>query len=334
MASKLARLRSLLASHPRALAIGQVMVLAAFFGIAGWAVRGELHSAADRLRDASVADFTLGCAVLAAYYLLFVLGWMWILGGWGIEIGYGAALRAEMVSMLAKYIPGGVWTPAARVVAARRAGVTDAGLVTASILVEAGLSAVSGVLVFLVSLVWVDGVDQPIWPVVVFGVAVAVALHPRVFQPLAGMVLRRFGTELPRLRTRMLLGLLAYYSFTWLVGGAALWFLVRSVGHPAPSAIPFLGGTSAVGAIVAVLVVFAPSGLGVRESSMYGLLLAVVPRGAALGAVVLNRLAITLVEALLLGVTALVPGDRQARPQDSRSEVVEGAHGARGGGEA
>jgi uncharacterized membrane protein YbhN (UPF0104 family) len=307
VASKLARLRSLLASHPRALAIGQVMVLAAFFGIAGWAVRGELHSAADRLRDASVADFTLGCAVLAAYYLLFVLGWMWILGGWGIEIGYGAALRAEMVSMLAKYIPGGVWTPAARVVAARRAGVTDAGLVTASILVEAGLSAVSGVLVFLVSLVWVDGVDQPIWPVVVFGVAVAVALHPRVFQPLAGMVLRRFGTELPRLRTRMLLGLLAYYSFTWLVGGAALWFLVRSVGgRPDADTIAFLGGTSAVGAIVAVLAIFAPSGLGVREGAMYGLLLAVTGKSIALGTTVLNRAAITFVEVALLVIGALV----------------------------
>ena len=41
-------------------------------------------------------------------------------------LSYSVTLRAEMVSMLAKYIPGGIWTPAARVVAARRAGVTDA----------------------------------------------------------------------------------------------------------------------------------------------------------------------------------------------------------------
>jgi uncharacterized membrane protein YbhN (UPF0104 family) len=66
------------------------------------------------------------------------------------------------------------------------------------------------------------------------------------------------------------------------------------------TAIPFLGGTAAVGAIVSVLTVFAPSGLGVREASMYGLLLAVVSDGVALGATVLNRLAITLVEAVLL----------------------------------
>jgi uncharacterized membrane protein YbhN (UPF0104 family) len=56
-----------------------------------------------------------------------------------------------------------------------------------------------------------------------------------------------------------------------------------------------------VGAIVAVLSVITPSGLGVREASMYGLMIVVVPAGAALGATVLNRLAITLVETALLG---------------------------------
>jgi uncharacterized membrane protein YbhN (UPF0104 family) len=55
-----------------------------------------------------------------------------------------------------------------------------------------------------------------------------------------------------------------------------------------------------VGAIVAVLFVFAPSGLGPREASMYGLLLAVATPGQALGAVALNRVALTLVELLVL----------------------------------
>jgi len=53
-------------------------------------------------------------------------------------------LQAEMVSMLAKYLPGGVWTPAARAVALRRAGGghrhPDG---PRSIFVEAALSAIS-----------------------------------------------------------------------------------------------------------------------------------------------------------------------------------------------
>jgi glycosyltransferase 2 family protein len=242
-----------------------------------------------------------------------------------VHISYGTSLRSEMVSMLAKYVPGGVWTPAARVVAMRRAGVTDAALVTAAMLVEAGLSAVSGVLVFALSLAWVRGVNGPVIPIAIFGLVIAVLLHPRVFQPLARKFLRRLGySELPLLRIRTLVTLLLFYAGTWVIGGLGLWLLLRSVGaHPAVSTVVFLGGTSAVGAIVAVLAFFAPSGLGAREGSMYGLMLAVVAPGAALSASILNRVAITLVEVLLLLVGGLVL--RRTERRDSRGPLPTSA---------
>jgi uncharacterized membrane protein YbhN (UPF0104 family) len=160
----------------------------------------------------------------------------------------------------------------------------------------------------VVALPFVDNVDMSPWPLVVFGAVLAVLVQPRVFRPLAGKVLRRFGytKELPNLRGRTLTMLLVFYAGTWVLGGLALWLLLRSVGaHPEVSTIVFLGGTAAVGAIVAVVFVFAPSGLGVREASMYGLLLAVATPGQALGAVALNRLALTAVELLLLLVGGL-----------------------------
>jgi uncharacterized membrane protein YbhN (UPF0104 family) len=304
----LRRLGAFPKAHPRAFVAVQLLVLAVFFGAVGWAVRGSFHDAGDDLRNADIVEFVVGCAFLAAYYLLFVLGWMRILSDWGHSISYPAALRAEMVSMLAKYVPGGVWTPAARVVAARRAGITDGALVTISMLIEAGISAVAGVIVFVVSLAWVDGVDAPLAPLIVFAVVIAVLLHPRVFCPLASRILRRFGYRgVPPLRTSTMALLLLFYSGTWVVGGAALWFLLRSVGaRPELAHVVFLGGVGAVGAIVAVVSVFAPSGLGPREASMYGLMLAVATKGEALGATVLNRVAITVVEVLLLLVGALV----------------------------
>ena len=308
MASRLSSVRRVASAHPRALVAAQFAVLAVFFGFVGWAVRGSFHAAGHDLRNADPVYFVLACISVAAYYLVFVLGWMRILADWGIHLSYPAALRAEMVSMLAKYVPGGVWTPAARVVAARRAGVTDGALVTASILLEAGTSAVAGVIVFVVSLAWVRGVDAPIAPLIAFGVVVAVFLHPRVFRPLASRILRRLGYhELPPLRASSMAVLLVFYSGTWIIGGVGLWLLLRSVGaHPTASTIVFLGGVSAVGAIVAVLSVFAPSGLGPREASMYGLMLAVASEGPALGATVLNRVAITLVEVLLFVVGGLI----------------------------
>ena len=325
MAGRFSSLRAFAASHKWLVVTVQVAVLAVFLGSVGWAVRGSFHAAGDDLRSANPVLFTLACVVLASYYLVFVLGWIRILADWNIHLSYAAALRAEMVSMLAKYVPGGVWTPAARVVAARRAGVTDGALVTASMLLEAGISAVAGVIVFVVSLAWVDGVEAPIAPIVAFAVVVAVLLQPPVFRPVMSRILRRFGySELPPLRRSTMFVLLVFYSGTWVIGGAALWLLLRSVGsHPDVESIVFLGGVAAIGAIVAVLSFFAPSGLGPREASMYGLMLAVASQGAALGATVLNRVAITLVEVLLLVVGGLLLRSRGDSGEPARLRDAE-----------
>jgi uncharacterized membrane protein YbhN (UPF0104 family) len=231
-----------------------------------------------------------------------------MLDAWGIRVPYRIALQAEMVSMLAKYVPGGVWTPAARALALRRnAGVTDTPTVLASILVEAGLSAISGVIVFVVSLAWVRDADAPLPLLIAFALLLAALLHPRIFRPLSEKVLRPFGAHgVDPLPFRVTLELLLFYCATWVLGGLGLYFLLRSVGtNPGLTSLAFLGGTSAIGAIVAVVVVIVPSGLGLREASMYGLLLAVVPSGAssaALDATILNRLVITLVELALFGI--------------------------------
>jgi glycosyltransferase 2 family protein len=304
----------------------ELVLLAIFLGLLVWGIRGSFHAAGRDLSNANPALLVLACAAVAAYYLVFVLGWMKILADWGVRISYPTALNSEIVSMLAKYVPGGVWTPAARVVAMRRAGVNDAALVTAAMLVEAGISAVAGVLVFAVSLVWVRGVSGPVIPIGIFGMVVALLLHPRVFHALATRFLRRFGyRELPPLRASTLGGLLVFYAGTWVIGGTGVWLLLRSVGaHPTVSTIVFLGGVSAVGAIVAVLAFFAPSGLGAREGSMYGLMLAITSSGAALSATLLNRVAITLVEVLLFLFGALVlrrrRGSRAASPTSAAAE--------------
>ena len=319
--SRLSDLAGWASRHRRLLTALQLLVLGVFFVALAFGLRGSLHSALRDLDHANLVLFALGCAALAAYYLVFVLGWMRILAEWGILLPYPAALRAEMVSMLAKYIPGAIWAPAARVVAARRAGVTDAALVTSSMLLEAGLSAVAGVIVFVVGLPFVDEVNAPLWPLLAFGGVLAVLVQPRVFRPLAGWVLRRVGytKELPNMRARTITMLLIFYAGTWVLGGFALWLLLRSVGaHPDPASIVYLGGTAAVGAIVAVVFVFAPSGIGVREASMYGLLLAVATPGQALGAVALNRIALTAVELIVLFL-----GGFLLRGFEQRAEAIE-----------
>ena len=280
----------------------QLALLAATVAFCVWALQSEWAKARPLLEDANLGYLGLSLVIVAVYYLVFILGWIRMLETWGIHVPYHVALQAEMVSMLAKYLPGGVWTPAARAVALRRYGnVSETPTVLTSILVEAALSAISGVIVFVLSLAWVRGVNAPLLPLVVFALLCAAALHPRIFRPLSKKVLKPFGTEpIDPLPFPLTIGLLLFYCGTWVIGGFAVYFMLRSVGAEVGLAtIPFLGGVSAVGAIVAVLAIFAPSGIGAREASMYGLLLALTTSGPALGVTIINRLAITIVEVLL-----------------------------------
>jgi uncharacterized membrane protein YbhN (UPF0104 family) len=303
--------------HPRLTKTLQVTLLAAVLALCAWAVRSQWADAWPRLQHAKLRYVGLSFAAVAAYYLVFILGWMRLLDAWGIRISYRVALRAEMVSMLAKYLPGGVWTPAARAVALRKsANVTDTPTVIASIFVEAALSAISGVIVFVISLAWVRGVGAPLAPLIAFAVLLASLLHPRIFRPVSRKLMQPFGGhDIEPVPFPVALGLLLFYCGTWVISGFAVWFMLLSLdASPAISTVPFLGGVSAVGAIVAVLAVFAPSGLGAREASMYGLLLAITSSGPALGVTLLNRFAITLVELLLFGAGVAVW--RLSRPAD------------------
>jgi uncharacterized membrane protein YbhN (UPF0104 family) len=290
-----------------AIIVIQVTALALVLFFFGWAFRGAWHEAKPLLREADLSDLAVSTFILAAYYLLFTVAWQRMLGAWGLEIPYFVALQAEMASILAKYVPGTVWIPAARIAALRRAGIRATPLVLSSMLLEAGLSGLAGTLVFLVSLTTVGFSSAPVLPLLLLALVAVVGLHPKIFTRGIRRVLRPFGGgDIPPLPYTTLLGLLAYYCFTWLVGGAAIFFLLRSVGDdPSVADVPYLGGVAAVSAIVAFLSLVTPSGLGVREASMYGLLLAVTTKGVALGVTVLNRLTITIVEAGLLLVGAL-----------------------------
>lgn len=324
----IARGRSALAwlkAHPRVAKSIQFALIGATVALCAWAVVDQWHKAAPRLENAQPVYLLLALATVGAYYLVFILGWIRMLAAWGIDTPYRPALQAEMVSMLAKYLPGGLWQPAARTVALRKsAGVTETPTVLASILVEAALSAISGVIVFVVSLAWVRGVDAPLLPLVLFALLCASLLHPRIFRPIGDRLLRPFGAgALDPLPFPLMLTLLLFYCATWVIGGFAVYFLFLSLGtDPGLSTVPFLGGVSAVGAIVSVLAIFVPSGLGAREASMYGLLLAITTPGPALGVTLLNRLAITVVEVVLFGVGVLTwrSGSRDA----TRTSTLQG----------
>jgi glycosyltransferase 2 family protein len=240
--------------------------------------------------------------VITVYYLVFILGWRIILHEFGNRVSYRQAVMADVVSMLAKYVPGGVWAPAARVMMCKRYGLPP-GPVLASVGYEAGLAAVSGVIVFLLGLVFHPSVDLPVplWSIVAFGVLLVVALHPKIYGPVCDRVLHRLGdAPIPRLPIRVAIAIMGYYGLTWIVGGLSTMCLLMAVDPVSWHELLYVAGVGAIGAIVTVLAFFTPSGLGAREGVMYALLLPITTPASALLVVTLSRIVITASELLIL----------------------------------
>ena len=150
----------------------------------------------------------------------------------GIHVPYRVALQAEMVSMLAKYLPGGVWTPAARTVALRNRGrhryahrarvdprrgcaVRDLGRDRLRRQPRVGARTCTRR----------SARSSP------SRCCSPSLLHPRIFRPLFNKLLKPFGAEtIEPLPFPLTLGLLLFYCGTWLIGGFAVYFMLRSLG--------------------------------------------------------------------------------------------------------
>ncbi len=286
-----------------ALIILQVVGVCVVAVLFGRQLAHSWHEIRPRLASLRYGWLAAGLATITAYYLLFIVGWRMVLRAFGQPISYRQAVLADIVSMLAKYLPGGVWTPAARVLMCQRYGLPP-GPVLASVGYEAGLSAIAGVLVFLGALAFHDSVNTPVpvWALAVGASGLLVALHPGIYGPIADRVLRPLGKDpIPRLPIGKAFLILAYYAATWVLSGVSLVCLIRAV-EPISfvKETLYVAGVGAIGAIVTVLAFFTPSGLGAREGAMFALLTPVMSDGGALVVVVLSRVVITVSELLIL----------------------------------
>jgi uncharacterized membrane protein YbhN (UPF0104 family) len=227
-----------------------------------------------------------------------------------------ADLLSWMSSLLGKYLPGKVFLLFGRVYFYRGSGATT-GQVSLCFLIEACCSGLATLLVFGSAVTWQRtaalGVLKPVMAAV--AAVLLIATHPAVLRAGINAVLRlakRPELEI-RLRWRDVLGWTLLLSVNWLILGAGFYLLLRAIIDVPPTLYLFVTGAFAVAGIVGVLVLFAPSGIGVREGVMTFVLSAVLPAGVAAVAAILARVWMTLAEALCSGVALFVARGRSFR---------------------
>ncbi len=139
------------------------------------------------------------------------------------------------------------------------------------------------------------------WIVLILIAAFFVCIHPKVINLLLKIVGKLFKKELsiPMRYSQMLKAVLLFIA-NWLIVGVGFYILVLSI-YPSVelSQMLFCAGIWGISAIMGILAIFAPSGIGVREGIIIAGLSLIMPTEYAVVISVVSRLWQTIPELLL-----------------------------------
>lgn len=244
-----------------------------------------------------------GLAALTVHYAIAFVIWRLCLRGAGAAPSHRQALDTWVPSLLARYVPGKVWSHGVRVALARRAGLTMPD-VTAAVGWEI-LVAVAGTGIVALVMVERTMLDRRI-RMGVFALALACLAVLALAQMMASRGrahpwLARIGLRQP-LAVSTLAALGTAQLLAWIVYGVAHWCLARGIAPLPLSDLRSVTGAVALAWIGGYLSFFTPAGLGVREGLLTLLLAPVLGAGPVLMLAGLSRLgAIALEVALFVG---------------------------------
>ncbi|MDA3936204.1 MAG: glycosyltransferase [Actinomycetota bacterium] len=291
----------------RALQTVLVVVVAYFVGDALWA--GMSESGFGDVHFEPI-PFIGSIAILFVYYAAFIGGLTLLFRAFGARTSYRDTFKISFLSSLGKYLPGGVWQVAGRVAMSPKIGVTrQTGLVVS--IVESGLSVTGAVVAFLFA-TWLGAplpAGMPHLPVGILAVLILVSLHPAIFGRALKLGMRLFGLrgEPPRIEFPATVGLALYYTFTWLLAGVAFRLFVLAVIEEPGLAWYAYVAYWAAGAVVGLLVLFAPGGIGAREAALLALMSGPVGAPAAAVIAVTARVWSTIVSLSLSLLATVMP---------------------------
>ena len=254
------------------------------------------------------------------YTLAQALGWLFLARTAGGQVTAPQGVRVWLLSMPARYIPGNVWHILSRVYLGNRVGLRPGPVLVAST-VEQGMMIMGPLMVFLLSLVaWSDRVDSRfLFLALLIPVGLA-CLHPRILQPLIMLASKVFHKPAPvlELRYRHLLAVAGWYTALHFASGTAGYLVVVSLAPLPLSDLPMLAGAYSLAYVVGYLSLLTPTGLGVREAALLGLLSTMVPAPVAAVAALLSRGLSSLGEGLCIVSAGALwrwrPHDRSTQP--------------------
>ena len=240
--------------------------------------------------------------VVFAAYAVLIEAWRRVVLSMGERLPFGTAARIWFLASLGKYIPGKVWAVAGAAVLAQRAGVDPAVAVAGALMLQALALASGAAVVAITAPDTFQAVGPGILPLAVMVVLLSLAgVAVLASQNLLNRLNRLLPHSLPPLRAirpHMLALAFAGNLCAWVGYGAALLLLARGVLPEVTLSLPQSIGVFTCSYLIGFIALFAPGGLGPRESVFLLILAGDIGLKPAAGLALASRLLLTGTEVL------------------------------------
>jgi glycosyltransferase 2 family protein len=239
--------------------------------------------------------------VVFASYAALIEAWRRVVLSMGERLPFVTATRIWFLASLGKYVPGKVWAVAGAAVLAQRAGVDPSVAVAGAVVMQALALASGALVVALTAGEAFQTVGQAL-PVAVVVVVLSLAGVALLTSP---ALLERVNRLLPRSwpRLRAIPGSIVASAFlanvlAWTGYGIALLLLAKGLLPAVQLSLPQAIGVFTCSYLVGFIALFAPGGLGPRESVFLLMLAGDLGLKPAAALAIASRLLLTCTEVL------------------------------------
>ncbi len=253
----------------------------------------------------SVWRFGLAFVLHSIYFVSHGLLWVWLVRSLNVALPYRAGLPIYMVSKLSKYIPGGVWPFASVAALGKQAGLSAARM-TATLLMTTLLALwVSALYGLPVVPLLGQGTFDGFTPEIVIVLVLVALLTPWVlrfalFQLARWRKLDSTDAVQKLVNTRTIALVFLAFMLLHALDLCSVYFFVTAIADIPVSEGVYAALSWSAAWLIGFLVLFVPSGLGVRETSLTVLLQKIVPASIATAIGVGHRLFLTTFDLLVL----------------------------------
>ena len=270
-----------------------------------WYFRKNWDEFSEKIMSVNIGIFIVSMLFYFVYKITLASLWHYITKINGCSIRYEKAVTSYLYSILGKYIPGKVFMLAARLTYYKEEE-AQLSKVTVCFFIENVCTLLGAAMLFIVSLFFFPNelLENYKWLTLLLIAAFFVCIHPKIINFVLRLIGKIFKKNLaiPMKYSQMLKVVLLFIG-NWLIVGFGFFILTKSI-YPAAewSQMLYCAGIWGVSAIMGILAIFAPSGLGVREGIIVAGLMLIMPQSDAMVISVVSRLWQTIPELLLVAM--------------------------------